>query len=90
MVNMNEVSEDFTPRTERHLQRLVWWMRPNDDDDADGIWQITIDLEEGSYGSTNLLLTPGPYRNLLHPGDPCAVTAGIFTNRQLDVLKISY
>ena len=56
------------------------------DDDADNIWQITIDLEEGSY-EYKFAADTWTIQESLTPGDPCTVTADIFTNRQLDVFE---
>ncbi|HPR29497.1 MAG TPA: T9SS type A sorting domain-containing protein, partial [Chitinophagales bacterium] len=87
MVNMNEVSEDFTtPEVNGTFNDWCGGCAPMTDDDADNIWQITIDLEEGSY-EYKFAADTWTIQESLTPGDPCTVTADIFTNRQLDVFE---
>lgn len=86
-VDMSEVSDPFTtPEVNGTFNDWCGGCAPMTDDDADNIWQITIDLEEGSY-EYKFAADTWTIQESLTPGDPCTVTADIFTNRQLDVFE---
>lgn len=54
------------------------------DADQDGIWEVTIDLNGGSYEYKYSFDNWSGQEDLI-PGTPCTVTAGQYTNRVLNV-----
>jgi hypothetical protein len=57
---------------------------PMTDANADGIWDITVDLAAGTYEYKFTANTGSNWENLT-PGSSCTITTGGFTNRALTV-----
>jgi hypothetical protein len=59
---------------------------PMTDDDGDGVWTTSIDLNAGSY-EFKFQIDGWANQEFFTDGDPCTVTAGGFTNRELIVAE---
>ena len=85
-VNMNEVTEPFgTPEVNGIFNGWCGGCAPMSDPDLDGIWDITIALQPGSYEFKYAYDSWTGQENLT-PGSPCTVTNFGFTNRILNVV----
>lgn len=86
-VDMSEYTESFTS-VELNGTFNEWCgnCNPMSDDDSDGVWELTIELEEGPI---EFKYTHDAWagQEMLTPGSPCTVTNGDFTNRYLDVVN---
>ncbi|MEY3398607.1 MAG: hypothetical protein RL220_1201, partial [Bacteroidota bacterium] len=84
-VDMSEYAGTFTtPEVNGQFNGWCGGCAPMSDANADGIWEITIQLEEGTYEYKYAHDSWTGQENLI-PGSPCTVTNGGFTNRALNV-----
>ena len=85
-VDMNDVdpSTFTTPEVNGNFNSWCGSCAPMSDPDGDNIWDITIDLENGSYEYKFSADNWGIQESLL-PGSYCTVTNFGFTNRTLTV-----
>jgi hypothetical protein len=84
-VDMNEYSEPFT--TIQLNGTFNGWCgacNPMSDDNGDGVWELTIELEEGPI-EFKYTYDAWAGQEELAPGSPCTITTNGFTNRYLDV-----
>ncbi len=85
-VDMNNVVEAFTtPEINGTFNGWCGACAPMTDNNADGIWEITISLEEGSYEYKYSYDNFANGGETLTEGSPCTVTNSGFTNRALNV-----
>jgi len=84
-VDMSEVTDPFTtPEVNGTFNGWCGGCAPMADDDGDGVWELTIALEEGTY-EYKYAYDSWAGDEALTEGDPCTVTADGFTNRSLEV-----
>jgi len=84
-VNMNEVAPGFTtPEVNGSFNGWCGGCNPLSDVDGDGIWSTTLPILEGNY-EYKFAYDAWAGQEELTPGDPCTITLGGFTNRQLIV-----
>jgi 1,4-alpha-glucan branching enzyme len=84
-VNMNEVAPGFTtPEVNGSFNGWCGGCNPLSDPEGDGIWSTTIPILEGNY-EYKFAYDAWAGQEELTPGDPCTITLGGFTNRELVV-----
>ena len=84
-VDMNEFVGDFTtPEVNGTFNAWCGGCAPMNDDDGDGIWEITIPLDGGQYEYKFAYDSWAGQENL-EPNGECVLTTGEFTNRLLEV-----
>jgi len=84
-VNMNEVADPFTtPEVNGTFNGWCGGCAPMSDGDGDGIWEITIPLEAGTY-EYKFAYDSWAGQETLTPGDPCTMTTDVFTNRVITI-----
>jgi 1,4-alpha-glucan branching enzyme len=84
-VDMNNVTENFTtPEVPGQFNDWCGGCAPMTDANSDGIWELTVTLEEGSY-EYKFAYDNWTNSEQLTAGTPCTVTADGFTNRILNV-----
>ncbi len=80
-LDMNGVAVDFTtPEVNGTFNAWCGSCAPMTDDNADGIWELTIDLAAGQY-EYKFSADEWNEQETLVPGSSCTVTSGAFTNR---------
>jgi 1,4-alpha-glucan branching enzyme len=85
-VDMNNVTETFTtPEVNGSFNGWCGACAPMSDANGDGIWELTISLEEGNYEFKYAYDNWANGGETLAPGGSCTVTNGDFTNRALAV-----
>jgi hypothetical protein len=86
-VDMNEVTESFTtPEVNGTFNGWCGGCAPMTDDDLDGVWELAIELEPGTYEYKFAYDTWAGQETLV-PGSSCTLTTGEFTNRVLNVTQ---
>ncbi|MFN6379630.1 MAG: MopE-related protein [Flavobacteriales bacterium] len=84
-VDMNNVTQPFTsPQVSGTFNNWCGGCAPMSDGDGDGIWELIIPLNAGTYEYKFNADSWAISENLI-PGAPCTVTNGGFTNRSLNV-----
>lgn len=84
-VDMSNVTDAFTtPEVNGNFNGWCGGCAPMADEDADGIWELTIPLAAGTYEFKYAADTWNIQETLI-PGTPCTVTNSGFTNRALEV-----
>jgi Secretion system C-terminal sorting domain/Glycogen recognition site of AMP-activated protein kinase len=84
-VDMNNVTEAYTtPEVNGTFNNWCGGCAPMTDANADGVWEITIALEPGTYEYKYAADTWTIQENL-PAGSACTITTGAFTNRLLVV-----
>jgi hypothetical protein len=84
-VDMNDVVEAFTtPEVNGTFNGWCGGCAPMTDDDLDGVWELAIDLEPGTY-EYKFAYDTWTGQETLVPGSTCTITTGEFTNRLLTV-----
>lgn len=83
-VNMNEVTGFTTPELNGVFNGWCGNCAAMSDANADGIWDITISLQAGTY-QYKFSYDNWAGSEQLTAGDPCTITEGAFTNRTLTV-----
>jgi 1,4-alpha-glucan branching enzyme len=83
-VNMNEVTGFTTPELNGTFNGWCGNCTAMSDANADGVWEVTIPLQAGSY-EYKYAFDNWTGSEQLTAGDPCTVTDGAFTNRLLIV-----
>jgi hypothetical protein len=85
IVDMNEVDEPFTiPEVNGNFNGWCGGCAPMSDADSDGVWELVISLDPGTYEYKFAYDTWAGQETLL-PGSECTLTTGQFTNRILTV-----
>lgn len=86
-VNMNEVTQSFTtPEVNGSFNEWCGGCAPMSDANGDGIWEITIPLNAGTY-EFKFAADGWAIQEELTPGSSCTVTSGPFTNRVITVTE---
>ncbi|MFY7708845.1 MAG: MopE-related protein [Flavobacteriales bacterium] len=84
-VDMNNVAQSFTlPEVNGTFNNWCGGCAPMTDADGDGIWELTVTLDEGSY-EYKFAADGWGIQESLTQGDPCTVTNNGFTNRSLNL-----
>jgi 1,4-alpha-glucan branching enzyme len=84
-VDMNEVTSAFTtPEVNGTFNGWCGACAPMSDADGDGVWELVIALEAGSY-EYKFANDNWAGQETLAPGSSCTLTSGEFTNRVLTV-----
>jgi hypothetical protein len=84
-VNMNDVTQSFTtPEVNGTFNNWCGGCAPMADPDADGIWELTIPLNAGSY-EYKFAADAWTIQETLIQGAPCTVGGAPFINRSLNV-----
>ena len=84
-VDMNNVTDPFTtPEVNGTFNSWCGNCAAMSDADADGIWDVTIQLEAGTY-EYKFTADAWGLQETLTEGDPCTVNAAPFVNRSLTV-----
>jgi 1,4-alpha-glucan branching enzyme len=84
-VDMNNVTQSFTlPEVNGTFNNWCGGCAPMTDADGDGIWELTVTLDEGSY-EYKFAADGWGIQESLTQGDPCTVTNDGFTNRSLNL-----
>ncbi len=84
-VNMNEVTQSFTtPEVNGTFNNWCGGCAPMSDANADGIWELTIPLNAGSY-EYKFAADTWTIQETLTQGAPCTVGGAPFVNRSLNV-----
>jgi 1,4-alpha-glucan branching enzyme len=84
-VDMNNVTETFTtPEVNGTFNGWCGGCAPMADVDGDGIWELTITLDEGSY-EYKFAADAWNIQESLTEGSPCTISADGFTNRALNL-----
>ena len=84
-VNMNNVTAPFTtPEVNGSFNNWCGGCAPMTDADGDGIWELTVTLNEGLHEYKFAADGWGIQESLIQ-GDPCTVTNSGFTNRSLNL-----
>jgi hypothetical protein len=84
-VDMNNVTSAFTtPEVNGTFNGWCGGCAPMSDADGDGIWELNIALEAGSY-EYKFAYDNWAGQETLTPGSACTITTGAFTNRLIAV-----
>ena len=84
-VDMNNVTDPFTtPEVNGTFNGWCGGCAPMSDVDGDGIWELTITLDEGSY-EYKFAADGWNIQESLTEGSACTISADGFTNRALNV-----
>lgn len=84
-VDMNTVPGPYTtPEVNGNFNGWCGGCAPMTDIDNNGVWEITIPLQAGTYEYKFAYDSWSGQENLI-PGSPCTITTGAFTNRLLNV-----
>ena len=84
-VDMNNVSQAFTtPEVNGTFNSWCGGCAPMTDANNDGIWELVVSLQQGSY-EYKFAADSWNIQETLTQGDPCTVNAAPFVNRTLNV-----
>jgi len=84
-VDMNDYTGSFTEvQLNGTFNEWCGNCNPMTDDDMDGVWELTIPLEDASI-EYKFTYDNWTGQESLTPGSPCTVTNGDFTNRYLEI-----
>ena len=84
-VDMNDFTGDFTEiQLNGTFNDWCGSCNPMSDDDLDGVWEVTIPLEDESI-EFKYTYDNWAGQETLAPGSSCTVTDGAFTNRYLEI-----
>jgi hypothetical protein len=85
LVDMNNVTAPFTtPEVNGQFNGWCGGCAPMTDANADGIWELTIALEAGTY-EYKFAADGWNIQESLAPGSSCTLTTGAYTNRLVTV-----
>ena len=79
-VDMNNFDGDFGVVNINGSFNGWWWLQPLSDDDADGVYEVTLPLEEGTI-EYKFTLDGWSQQEEFQPGGSCTSTIDGFTNR---------
>ena len=85
LVDMNQVTQAFTtPEVNGTFNGFCGGCAPMSDANADGIWELTVELPAGTY-EYKFAADNWGIQEELAPGGSCVLTTGQFTNRLITV-----